>query len=104
METSQVGSVKLMKELLREGKGFDAEELAEIHALAQKHEGAIVGVASGDDDWCGTGRVNFKFPRPGVGAFLEQLLSRGIVFDVWRYGQPPRIDGLAVNIRKDVMR
>ncbi len=97
------GSVALMREMLRQGRGFDAEQLAEIHDLAGKAGGAVVALADFDGDWCGTGKIRFPWPpKKGLGSVLEAILAKDVVFDIWRYGQPGRLDGFELTFRRAV--
>jgi len=74
--------VNELRDLVKSNRGIKVSELAEIATAAEAHGGSLVAVtaADPDGDWCGTGRIRFKWPpKPGgLGPLIDSIISKGI--------------------------
>ncbi len=98
--TEQRGSTRAIAEILKLGNRISAEELETITERAEAAGGSLIAVDP-DGDWCGTGRLHFKWPpkRDEFLTFLDTLVQYRINHEVLINGIPaPR--EILVNIRR----
>jgi hypothetical protein len=82
MEIDSKRRVHELRDLVKRGRGIAVDELAEVTAVAEAQGGHLVAVTAfdPDGDWCGTGRIRFKWPpKPGsLGSFIDAIINQGI--------------------------
>jgi hypothetical protein len=72
--STQRGSVEAIKKMIDYGSRISVDEMASIAEMANALGGGLVAVEP-DDDWCGTGKIIFKWPPKDEKLFI-QLLDR----------------------------
>jgi hypothetical protein len=74
--------IQELRELVKNNRGIKISELAEIATAAEAQGGSLVAVSAADPDgdWCGTGRIRFKWPpKPGtLGSLIDSIINKGI--------------------------
>jgi len=82
MASDPKARVSELRDLVKSSRGIKVTELAEIATAAEAQGGGLVAVTAGDPDgdWCGTGRIRFKWPpRPGtLGSLIDSIINKGI--------------------------
>ena len=82
MASEATSRVSELRDLVKMSRGIKTSELADIATAAEQQGGQLVSVtaADPDGDWCGTGRIRFKWPPRGgsLGALLDSLINKGI--------------------------
>lgn len=84
------GSLKAIQEIVQIGSRISANEMNEVAELAAAANGSLIGV-DGDDDWCGNGRLRFKWPPKKNDQFiamLDKLVKLRLNFEVLINGIP----------------
>jgi hypothetical protein len=78
-----------LAEIVKLSRGIGVEEMAKVAEVASAAGGTIVGLDP-DGDWCGTGRIRFKWPpkRTEFEEFLNVLVASRIHLDILINGIP----------------
>jgi hypothetical protein len=92
METNAKARVTELRDLVKRSRGIGIDELSEISAAAEAQGGKLVSVAAfdPDGDWCGTGRIRFKWPPKSgsLGSFIDLIINKGIGGNIIINGTP----------------
>ncbi len=83
------GSAEAIKQIVEIGRRISVKEMSEVAGFAAAAGGSLVAI-EGDDDWCGTGRLRFKWPpkRNEFVAFLDKLVAARINLEILINGIP----------------
>ncbi len=100
----QRGSAKAIAEIIKLGNRISIKEMANITEAAVVAGGSLVSVEP-DDDWCGNGRLHFKWPpkRNEFMDFLNLLAEYRINYEVLINGVPPE-KAIVVQVSRDLNR
>ncbi|TVL96015.1 MAG: hypothetical protein CV082_08755 [Candidatus Brocadia sp. BL1] len=102
METRR-GSIEAIKEIVRLGNRISVDEMAKISDMALALDGSITSVDP-DGDWCGTGRIRFKWPPKKNEEFiklLDHLVRSRINHEVLINGIPAP-DHIIINVSRQI--
>jgi hypothetical protein len=101
----QRGSVEAIKKIVELGKKISVDEMIEIANIVTVAGGSLVAVDP-DGDWCGTGKIRFKWPPPKpkeFDKFLDTLVQRYINFEILINGIPWP-DVIQINVSRQIGR
>ena len=84
------GSKSAIDEIVKLSRGIKVTEMAAVAEAAKKAGGTLVGIDAIDDDWCGNGRIRFKWPPKQQDYFslLDYLVGLRIDHEVLINGIP----------------
>jgi hypothetical protein len=101
----QRGSANAIKEIIKLGGKISVTEMTTITERAEAAGGSLVALEP-DGDWCGTGRLHFKWPLPKKDEFLkflETLVELRVNHEVLINGIPVPHE-ILVNISRGMTR